>query len=107
MNQNRVLERRVHAVGGMKWLYAHCHYSENEFWNIYDKNWYDALRTKYQAAHLPTVYDKVRFDWSADERAIRASWLRWSFAWIWWIWPVPGIWSLLCVLGGSDYVRSE
>ncbi len=36
--------------------------NENEFWNIYDKQWYDALRTKYHAAYLPGVYDKVRFD---------------------------------------------
>lgn len=106
VNQNRRLERQVHAVGGMKWLYAHCHYSEDEFWNIYDKRWYDALRIKYHAAHLPSVFDKVRFDWSVEQRAARASWLRWLVGWVWWIWPVPGLWGLLCVLRGSDYVRS-
>ena len=91
----------------MKWLYAHCHYSEIEFWKIYDKRRYDALRVKYHAAHLPSVYDKVRLNWGAEGRAIRASWLRWSVAWVWWIWPVSGIWSILCMLAGSDYVRSK
>ena len=105
-NQNRRLEHQIRAVGGMKWLYAHCHYSESEFWSIYDKPWYDALRTKYHAAHLPTVYDKVRFDYAAEERAMRASWLRWLAGFVWWIWPVPGLWALVCVLRGTDYVRS-
>ena len=107
VNQNRRLERQVHALGGMKWLYAHCHYSENEFWNVYDRRWYDALRTKYHAAHLPSVYDKVRFDFGAEERAARASTLRWLVGFVWWIWPVPGLWGLFCVLSGSDYVRSQ
>lgn len=107
VKQNRRLERQVHAVGGMKWLYAHVHYSENEFWNIYNRDWYDALRTKYHAAHLPSVYDKVRFDFDAEERAARASWLRYLVGFVWWIWPVPGLWGLCCVLSGSDYMRSE
>lgn len=47
VNRNRRFERPIYAVGGMKWLYAHCHYSDNEFWSIYDQGWYDALRTKY------------------------------------------------------------
>lgn len=107
VNQNRILESQVRAVGGMKWLYAHCHYSEAEFWSLYDKPRYDALRTKYHASHLPTVYEKVRFDFGAEERAMRVSWLRWLVGFVWWVWPVPGIWCLVCVLSGSDYVRSE
>ena len=107
VNQNRRLEHQVRAVGGMKWLYAHCHYSAAEFWSIYDKTRYDALRTKYHAAHLPSVFDKVRFDFGAEERAMRASWLRWLVGWIWWIWPVPGLWGIVCAVGGSDYVRSK
>lgn len=106
VNQNRRLEHQVRAVGGMKWLYAHCHYSENEFWALYDKPRYDALRSKYHASHLPTVYDKVRFDFDAEERVMRASWLRWLAGFVWWVWPVPGIWCLVCVFNGSDYVRS-
>ena len=106
VNQNRKLEHQVRAVGGMKWLYAHCHYSETEFWNIYDKPRYDALRTKYHASHLPSVYDKVRFDFGAEERAMRASWLRWLVGFVWWVWPVRGLWGLVCVLVGSDYIRS-
>ena len=107
VNQNRKLERQVHAVSGMKWLYAHCHYSENEFWKIYDKSWYDALRTKCHANHLPSVYDKVHFEFGAEERAARASTLRWLVGFVWCIWPVPGLWGAFCVLKGSDYVRSQ
>ena len=101
---NRELEHKVRELGGMKWLYAHCHYTQEEFWSIYDKEWYDALRTKYHAAYLPSVYDKTRFDWDAERRAIRGSWLRWLFSFVWWIWPVPGVYGLVCVWMHSDYL---
>ena len=62
---NKDLERTVHDLGGRKWLYAHTYYDERDFWNIYDKDWYDKLRLKYKATTLPTVYDKVHV---AEER---------------------------------------
>ena len=102
--QNRQLEHKVRELGGMKWLYAHCHYTPEEFWAIYDKQWYDELRAKYHATGLPSVYDKTRFDWEAERRAIQASWLRWLFSFFWWLWPVPGIYGVLCVLMNSDYL---
>lgn len=105
--ENRKLERKVRELGGMKWLYAHCHYTKEEFWSIYDKDWYDALRVKYHATYLPSVYDKIRFDWDAEQRAIQRSWIRWLFSFVWWIWPLPGIYSVLCVLMRSDYVASK
>ena len=58
--QNRQLERKVQSLGGKKWLYAHAYYTENEFWAIYNKPRYDALRKKYHGQHLPTLYDKLR-----------------------------------------------
>ncbi|KAL8992851.1 MAG: hypothetical protein Q9169_006784 [Polycauliona sp. 2 TL-2023] len=57
---NRDLEDKLRVLGGMKALYAHTFYTEDEFWKIYDKKWYDALREKYGAAGLPNVYDKVK-----------------------------------------------
>ena len=102
--KNRELEHKVRELGGMKWLYAHCHYTREEFWTIYDKQWYDDLRAKYHATGLPSVYDKTRFDWEAERRAIQGSWLRWLFSFVWWIWPVPGIYGVLCVLMDSDYL---
>ena len=88
--ENRKLEYKVHELGGFKWLYAHCHYTETEFWEIYDQMWYNALRAKYHTTYLTTIYDKIKFDWDAERRAIEASWLRWLLSFIWWIWPVSG-----------------
>lgn len=59
---NRELERKVRDLGGTKWLYAQTYYSEDEFWDIYDRKWYDALRDKYDATSLPSAYDKVGAD---------------------------------------------
>ncbi|KAL9127880.1 MAG: hypothetical protein Q9217_003316 [Psora testacea] len=104
--QNRKLEKKVRELHGMKWLYAHCYYTREEFWSIYNKTWYDDLRTKYNANYLPSVYDKTKFDWGAEERAIDASWLRWLFSFVWWIWPVPGIYGVICVFMQSEYLLS-
>jgi delta24-sterol reductase len=57
---NSRLEHKVYELGGRKWLYANCYYTEQQFWNIYDKKWYEALRNKYYATSLPTVYEKTR-----------------------------------------------
>lgn len=57
---NRELEEKVKALGGLKWLYARVFYTEEEFWGIYDKERYTALREKYGATSLPTVWDKVK-----------------------------------------------
>ncbi len=59
---NRDLETKLRELGGMKWLYAHTYYPQDEFWRVYDKPAYDALREKYSATTLPTVYDKVKVD---------------------------------------------
>jgi hypothetical protein len=105
--ENQKIERKVRELGGFKWLYAHCHYTEAEFWEIYDWKWYNALRAKYHATYLPTIYDKIKFDWDAERRAIEASWLRWFFSFIWWIWPVPGIYGVICVLMQSEYLLNR
>ncbi len=57
---NRGLETKLEELGGRKWLYAHAYYTESEFWQVYDKSWYDRLRHKYHAETLPSVYEKVR-----------------------------------------------
>jgi delta24-sterol reductase len=59
---NRAFEKKVHELGGQKWLYAHTYYSEEEFDEIYNRSEYDALREKYRATYLPTIYDKVKVD---------------------------------------------
>lgn len=57
---NRALESKLTALGGMKWLYAHTYYTSSEFWNVYDQSWYTALRRKFGAEGLPSIYDKVK-----------------------------------------------
>lgn len=60
VDANRALERKVRDLGGLKWLYAHAYYTEEEFWGIYGREWYEGLRAKYRAGDLPSVWEKVR-----------------------------------------------
>jgi delta24-sterol reductase len=57
---NKDIERITRQLGGRKWFYAHSYYSDKEFWQIYDKKWYDRLREKYHATTLPGIYERVR-----------------------------------------------
>lgn len=40
------LEKMTHAFGGRKVLYSHSYYSPEEFWEIYSRKSYEALRQK-------------------------------------------------------------
>ncbi|KAJ9627645.1 hypothetical protein H2203_002857 [Taxawa tesnikishii (nom. ined.)] len=57
---NRAVEAKVKELGGLKWLYAHNFYTEDDFWSIYDKEKYDGLRAKWGAESMPSIWDKVR-----------------------------------------------
>lgn len=102
---NRNLERKIREINGRKWLYAHVYYSEEEFWNIYDRKDYDALRAKYHATYLPTIYDKVKVD-ITDESAIEKSWIIWLLEIFWHIWPLSGLYGVYKVIIGGDYLLS-
>ena len=56
---NRNIEKTLQSLKGKKWMYAHAYYTKQEFWSIYDKDWYDTLRLTYHADYLPSIYDKV------------------------------------------------
>jgi hypothetical protein len=57
---NRKTEQEAMRCRGRKVLYAHAYYPEDEFWSIYDKPSYDALRRKYHADRtFPEIYEKV------------------------------------------------
>ncbi len=101
---NRKLEHKVRDLNGRKWLYAHAYYSEEEFWEIYDRKEHDALRAKYNATYLPTIYDKVKVDVDAEEQAIRDSWMIWLLATFWSIWPLSGLYGVYKVVIGGDYL---
>ncbi|SPO02665.1 probable FAD-binding protein DIMINUTO [Cephalotrichum gorgonifer] len=98
--KNRELEGRLRELGGMKWLYAHAYYSEADFWQIYGRDWYDALRRKYQATALPTVYDKVnvaaKTKKSSDEKG---GWKQRAKA----MWPIGGLWGIRQSIKSRDY----
>lgn len=82
----------------MKWLYAHTYYTEEEFWDIYDRKWYDDLRVKYHATTLPSVYEKVKIDLDAQRRR--------SVSGIWAIWPLSGLYGVAKAITGSNYLLS-
>jgi FAD/FMN-containing dehydrogenase len=44
---NRQIESKVRELGGMKSLYSDSYFTPEEFWSIYNKDTYDALRAKY------------------------------------------------------------
>ena len=84
------LEVKLQELGGMKWLYANTYYPEIDFWNIYDRKLYDALRAKYHATSLPSVWHKVHTDVDAEAEAVKSSWwLRFLT-----LWPVSGLWGV-------------
>lgn len=60
VSANRELEARTSELGGLKWLYSRVFYTEDEWWELYDKQKYDALRKKFGATGLPSTWEKVR-----------------------------------------------
>ncbi|KAH8897017.1 FAD binding domain-containing protein [Thozetella sp. PMI_491] len=95
--KNRELEAKVRELGGMKWLYAHTYYGPDEFWPMYGgRDWYDALRAKYHATNLPTVWDKVHVDPEVAQGKKR-HWLKRQ-------WPVGGLWGIYQSIKSKDYM---
>ena len=57
---NRKIEKRVRELGGLKSLYSDSYFGEEEFWSIYNRPAYDALKQKYDPGRtLPDLYEKV------------------------------------------------
>jgi hypothetical protein len=102
---NRQLETNVRDLGGIKWLYAQTFYTEDEFWSIYDRQAYDALRSKYYASELPTIYDKVKLDIEAERkaRAEMTSFQQFKTR-LKSIWPIRGTYGVLRTLISKDYL---
>lgn len=57
---NRLIESKTNQLGGKKWFYSHNYYTETEFWNVYDKSWYEKLRRKYKATTLPDIFTRTQ-----------------------------------------------
>ncbi|RMZ88053.1 hypothetical protein DV736_g4718, partial [Chaetothyriales sp. CBS 134916] len=84
-------------------------YTEDEFWQIYDRNVYEGLRKNYRAESLPSVYDKVgpkteilKSEKEEDNRARTQGHSLWS---VWDVWPLKGLYGLMSVVKGGDYLR--
>ena len=57
---NRKVEKIAEKFDGRKVLYAHAYYTSEEFWKIYDFEWYNSLRNKYSAHDtFSNVYEKT------------------------------------------------
>lgn len=102
---NRKLESILHSLGGRKWLYAPAFYSEDEFWNIYDKKWYDELRQKYKASHLPSAFDKAGVNLveagssvSTQDRLLETFWSTW---------PISGLYGVAQTLVSKEYLLAK
>ena len=120
---NRLIEGKLESLSGMKWLYAQCFYTEDEFWDIYNKKWYDRLRKKYKAdGYIPSVYEKivtkgifeeevaeeVKGDGDDGKVVVRRRDARLPVEWgIWNIWPFAGVYGVLSALKGGDYLRKQ
>ncbi len=56
---NRKIERKVAELGGIKSLYSDSYYPEDEFWRLYDRSAYDALKARYDPlGRFRNLYEK-------------------------------------------------
>jgi hypothetical protein len=112
---NREFEAKVTELGGMKCLYAHSYYTEQEFWDIYDEEKYMGLRRKYHAESLPSVYDKVKVDLQgvAEGQGTRKieTWSEWAHRQVWDTWPLGGLYGVASATKGllvqSDFLLKK
>ena len=56
---NRLIERKVAELGGVKSLYSDSYYPEDEFWQRYNREAYEALKARYDPqGKLKNLYEK-------------------------------------------------
>ena len=60
IDKNRQVEKLMIELRGRKMLYSQQYLSEEQFWQVYDQDWYNQLRQTFQAPQMfPTVYEKT------------------------------------------------
>ncbi|KAH7119901.1 24-dehydrocholesterol reductase-like protein precursor [Dendryphion nanum] len=101
---NRDFEAKLEELGGLKCLYAHAYYTEDEFWRIYDEPSYKSLRQKYHAENLPSIFDKVKVDLKGvagpPQVHVPETWSQWITRSIWDIWPLGGLYGVVSATKG-------
>jgi FAD/FMN-containing dehydrogenase len=102
VRKNRDLEQKLKELGGMKWLYAHTYYTEGEFWEQFDRPWYEKLRTKYNATSLPSVYEKVKVDVEAEKKTEKDNGKFWRTKW-----PFNGFYGIKKAIESRTYIASR
>jgi FAD/FMN-containing dehydrogenase len=56
---NRLIERKIMELGGIKSLYSDSYFTEDEFWRLYNRDAYDQLKRKYDPdRRLADIYRK-------------------------------------------------
>ncbi|KAL1612892.1 hypothetical protein SLS60_001122 [Paraconiothyrium brasiliense] len=97
---NRRLEERLKELRGMKLIYAASFYTEDEFWDLYDRKRYEDARKKWHAETMPTVWDKIRRDppKSKEETEEAKEGPLTFFERLLWIWPFGGLYQVFCIL---------
>lgn len=101
---NRDIESVLQELRGMKWLYAQTYFSEENFWKDFDRQWYTALREKYNAQSLPTVFDKVSVDVEAERKAKASATASQK---ILDTWPISGFYGLSKAIQSGDYLPAR
>ena len=57
---NRLVERKVGELGGIKSLYSDSYFERDVFWSIYDREAYAALKARYDPrGRFPDLYEKT------------------------------------------------
>ncbi|KFZ07365.1 hypothetical protein V501_06502 [Pseudogymnoascus sp. VKM F-4519 (FW-2642)] len=98
IDKNRALEKKLDELGGRKWLYAQTYYTEEEFWKVYDRSWYESLRSKFKATTLPSVFDKVKADIDGS-RSENKGWAQRISQ----MWPIGGFYGMVLALRSGDF----
>ena len=101
---NREIESILQELRGMKWLYAQTYFSKQDFWKDFDKSNYDELRRTYHAESLPTVYEKVRVNVEAEEKAkANATMIQKVRD----AWPISGLYGAKKAYDSGDYLATR
>lgn len=95
--KNRDLEQKLTQLGGMKWLYAHTYSPEDEFWTAFDREWYTALREKYSATSLPSVWHKVKVTPTSERKTLTQKITSVS--------PLGGLWGIWKAIQSKEYMK--
>jgi len=57
---NRLVERKVHGLGGIKSLYSDSYFTPEEFWATFDRAGYEALKARYDPNRVfKDLYEKT------------------------------------------------